>query len=426
MARGQAKRPRGVTMAVAAAVVLVMLAAAGLAVQRSVRWQLYDGSLRAADYWSAEPRILSAGLGFDGIIGLAEIDPASVREAGGAWFSGARCVDGSKPPDAARTSAAPANRIGISFRGYADHDDGLPVVFSWPVAGETVDPTDFLLTLNNGDTAVPHAAGLFPNWERNERNVVVLFGDFGNRGRAGEADAIFPVRFDIVADASPLVLVGPGGREVSAVGMSWATTETPYDSGPRLVGAKLNRIDGPPAGEGGVMLFGLADYFPNDEFATLGGGDFRLRVLTTGGFSPDGVTALTPEAFERHFRLHARGTDGATVLIDRSGTDYAVSGGIIRVVGLSDLGAKKATGRDDCYAEDRDNYIDIVLAGDEAAARNITHVEIPALPGGYAPFYNPGGPGPEPFPEVRYTAPGPPDLEPVIDALDDPMRVDRN
>ncbi len=32
---------------------------------------------------------------------------------------------------------------------------------------------------------------------------------------------------------------------------------------------------------------------------------------------------------------------------------------------------------------------------------------------------------PEPFEGVRYTAPGPPDLEPVIMALDDPMRVDR-
>jgi hypothetical protein len=56
------------------------------------------------------------------------------------------------------------------------------------------------------------------------------------------------------------------------------------------------------------------------------------------------------------------------------------------------------------------------------AARSITFVEVPAE-GDYLPLYNPGGPGPEPFPDVRYTAPGPPDLEPVINALDDPMRV---
>jgi hypothetical protein len=35
---------------------------------------------------------------------------------------------------------------------------------------------------------------MFPNWELNERNVVVLYGEFANRGSASEADAIFPVR----------------------------------------------------------------------------------------------------------------------------------------------------------------------------------------------------------------------------------------
>ena len=43
------------------------------------------------------------------------------------------------------------------------------------------------------------------------------------------------------------------------------------------------------------------------------------------------------------------------------------------------LTPKMETFYDDCYAEDRDNYIDIILVGDEAAARNITHVEIPSL-----------------------------------------------
>jgi hypothetical protein len=71
------------------------------------------------------------------------------------------------------------------------------------------------------------------------------------------------------------------------------------------------------------------------------------------------------------------------------------------------------------------NYIDIILVRDVAAARNLTHVEIPSLKGGYRAFYNPGGPGPEPFQGMRYTAPGPPGLEPVLIALDDPMRASR-
>src|SRR6185295_18859700 len=52
--------------------------------------------------------------------------------------------------------------------------------------------------------------------------------------------------------------------------------------------------------------------------------------------------------------------------------------------------------------------------------------EIPSIEGHYRAFYNPGGPGPEPYEGIRYTAPGPPDLEPVIMAIDNPMRVSRN
>ena len=69
------------------------------------------------------------------------------------------------------------------------------------------------------------------------------------------------------------------------------------------------------------------------------------------------------------------------------------------------------------------NYIDIILVGDEDAARNITFLEIPSLEEGYDALYNPGGPGTTPFSGVSYSQPGPRDLEPVIIALDDPMRV---
>jgi hypothetical protein len=66
------------------------------------------------------------------------------------------------------------------------------------------------------------------------------------------------------------------------------------------------------------------------------------------------------------------------------------------------------------------------LSGDDAAVRNINAVEIASLQGGYRALYNPGGPGPELFPDVRCSAPGPPDREPVVIALDDPMRVSRD
>ena len=71
-------------------------------------------------------------------------------------------------------------------------------------------------------------------------------------------------------------------------------------------------------------------------------------------------------------------------------------------------------------------YDGYVAAMQEAGVPPIEAVEIPSLAGGYRAFYNPGGPGPEPFPGVTYTAPGPPDVQPVTMALDDPMRVSRD
>ena len=391
--------------------------------------QLHDGRLVAADYWSEEPLILSAGLGFDNIVGLPDVTEETVREAGGSWYGSVTCTNGEEPAVGSYTSTSSSTVLSRFYKGFSEYDDGLPIVFSWPVATETVDLTDFQFTLNTGEVVFPNSVGMWPNWELNERNIVVVFGDFGNRGLSSEADAVFPVRLDIVEDDTPLLLIGPGGQEFNAVGLSWETDSSPYDSGPKLVGAKLNFVGDEARGEGGLYLAQVIGLMPNDEFSLYDEGDFRIRVLTTGGFSPDGVTGVHPTMYEDFFRVHVNGADGETVLLEKVGVDYQVAGGTLRVVGLSDLGQRenpeKGIYYDGCYTEDRDNYIDIILVGDEEAARNVTFVEIPSLEGGYSAFYNPGGPGPEPFEGVRYTAPGPADMEPVIIALDNPMRVDR-
>ena len=408
--------------------VLVVLAV-GVMNSLNIQDQLFDGALKEADYWSDEPVILSAGMGFEGIIGWPEVNEETVREAEGSWYGSVMCTNGEDPPAGAYTSTVSTAGIELFYKGTAEDDDGLPIVFSWPVATETVDLTDFQFTLNTGDIVFPNSAGMLPNWELNERNTVVVFGDFGNRGLSSEEGAVFPVRLDIVEDETPLLLIGPNGQEFNAVGLSWETDTSPYDSGPKLVGAKLNHVGNEALGEGGLGFGTRSGVLPNDELSLYDEGDFRIRVLTTGGFSPDGITGLTPTMFEDFFRIHAKGPNGEVVLLERVGQEYVVAGGTLRIVGLSDLGQKENPAEgifyDDCYAEDRDNYIDIILVGDEAAARNITYVEIPSLEGGYNAFYNPGGPGPEPFEGVRYTAPGPADLEPVINALDNPMRVSR-
>ena len=270
-----------------------------------------DGVLVGADYWADEPMILSAGLGFEGIIGIDELSEEGVREAEGSWFGSMTCTNGEEP--ASRTGATAKNVMAVIATGNPDFSDALPIVFSWPVATETIDITDFQFTLNNGELGYLEGFTMFPNWEDNERNVVVVFGEFANRGSASEADAIFPVRLDIVGD---LILVGPGGEEVNARGLSWETDATPYDMGPSLVGAKINYVDPEPVGEGGEpLLEQITGAFPNDEIAVHGEGDFRIRVLTTGGFSPDGFLAVQPDDYEDFFRVHANGPNGETVLL---------------------------------------------------------------------------------------------------------------
>jgi len=399
----------------------------------------FDGDLVGADYWSEEPKILSAGLGFADIGGVPvpTLTAEIVRQAGGAWLFD---IDCDTTNTGFFTSTATQQQLGLVYvlqtpygelRDGSIGLDGLPIVFSWPVLTNTIDLTDFQFTLNTGEIIRPLAASSQPNWENNERNCVVVWNDWGNRLPSSDPNARFPVKLEIVADDTPLTLVGPNGQLVSAVGLTWETDSSPYDenNGPRLVGAKLNYVGDRPIGEGVSNSFTeqiLAGLLPaNSEFDLYGGGDFRLRMLTTGGFSPDGVRGVLPTDYEKFFRIHVRGENGDTVLIERDSVDYQVLGGTLRVIGLSDLGLVEGNGVEygDCYAEDRDNYIDIILVGDTAAARNITFLEIPSLEGGYSAFYNPGGPGTTPFEGVTYTQPGPRDLEPVIIALDDPMRV---
>ena len=402
----------------------------------------FDGDLIEADYWSEEPKILSAGLGFCDIGGIPvpAITEEITQQAGGAWLSDIDCDTANT---LAFTTTTTQQQLGLFYilqTPYGELQDGsigldgLPIVFSWPVLTNTIDLTDFQFTLNTGEIVTPLAASSQPNWENNERNCVVVWADWGNRLPSSDPNARFPVKCEIVEDDTPLTLVGPNGQLVSAVGLSWETDSSPYDdnNGPRLVGAKLNYVGDGPVGEGvsnSITQQALAGILaPNSEFDLYGGGDFRLRMLTTGGFSPDGVRGVLPTDYEKFFRIHVLGENGDTVLIEQDNVDYQVLGGTLRVIGLSDLGAAEGGGVEygDCYTEDRDNYIDIILVGDEAAARNITFLEIPSLEEGYSAFYNPGGPGTTPYPGVSYTQPGPRDLEPVIMALDDPMRVTYN
>jgi len=368
-----------------------------------------------ADLWTERPEILSAGYGFDGILGIpGGLTEEAVRAAGGAWNT-VTCSDGRIE---GLTSAASINGITFAYGFPSTFGDGLPVVFSWPVLPSSVDREDFEVHLNTGDIVIPDGVSIIPNQDFNERNTVVLVSPgLGNRLLPSEPGAIYPTEVRIVSGNSPLMLVGPQGP-VSAVGLI-GTGGHPYISGPFLVGAKLSRMNA--AGDDGPMPFS-ANTNGNDGISLYGAAaQYRLRVLTSGGFSPDGVQAVRPDEFERYFQLQVRLDNGSTQALTQTGVVYDLDGSSLEIVGLAELGqAASSVPYDDCYIEDGDNQIDIILAGDEAAMRKVSAVIIPATDN---PFFNPGGPGRNPVPGINYTAPGPFDVEPVTLAIDDPKVV---
>jgi len=373
--------------------------------------QLQRPVLINADLWTDRPEILAAGYGFEGIMGVPGLFNAGdlnlAIEAGAGVNMDWAGLDPVPPLRNLTSAASPIGVAAAGFGTYPLYADAMPIEVSWPLLPGTVAPENIAITLNTGETVNPVAAALNPNYDHNERHVVVVFGRFGNRLTPGTPGAVYPVNVSFVEGNSSMMAVGPNGP-VSVTGLS-RTSSNPYVAGPSLVGAKLNHFspvgDSPPPALGGA--------FPNDAY-TLYGDDaqYRLRLYTSGGFSPDGVSGFLPTDFEQSFRLHAVDANGNEVVITRTGVSYDLGVGKVQVVGLAEVGPPLESpiveGQPDraYYVEDHDNYFDIVLKGDEEAIRLLQWVEIPtSAEPGYTDIYNPGGPGRTPAPGVAYTKP---------------------
>ena len=386
--------------------------------------QLRRDVLINADLWEDEPRILAAGFGFEGIMGVPGLLSASnlsrAVSAGAGVNLDWAALDPVPPLRNLTSAGSPIGIVLAGFGAWVEFADAMPIEFSWPILPSTVSPASIAITLNTGEVVFPEAAALNPNYDYNERHVIVVFGEFGNRLLPGESEAVYPIGIEIVAGDAPLMAVGPDGP-VSLVGLTQDSTN-PYLAGPSLVGAKLSRFS--PVGD--FPPPALAGAFPNDGYSLFGDdAQFRLRLFTSGGFSPDGVSGLVPDDFERFFRLHATDTDCRPVIISAAGRRYELGTKWLEVVGIAELGAPPDGPADRAYyVEDHDNYFDIILKGDAAAVARINAVEIPtsAVPG-YFDIYNPGGPGRTPDPDTTYTRPALPQLQPVFVSLDDPRTV---
>ena len=385
--------------------------------------QLHTDVLINADLWSDHPQILAANYGFEGIIGIHglltanDLDKA-IDAGAGVNLDWAAL----KPTPPLRNLTSGAGELGVLSVGFGNivpDADAMPIEVSWPLLPSSVSPDNIQITLNTGAVVTPVAAALNPNYDYNERHVIVVFGKFGNRKMPGEVGAVYPIEVTFVPGTSPLMAVGPDGP-VSIVGLS-APSSNPYLAGPALVGARLTRYSSagdfpPPA---------LDTAFPNDAYSLYGAdAQYRLRLFTSGGFSPDGVSGYMPGDFASTFRLRAVNSQGETILIDQANHWYDLGVGKLEVLGLAEVGPPVGDTTRPYYAEDHDNYFDIVLKGDEAAIRLLKQVELPtsSVPG-YENIYNPGGPGRTPQPGTTYTKSALPQLYPIAFSLDQPGTV---
>lgn len=401
--------------------------------QGSTYAQLHRDIVIGADIYggaSSTPRILAAGYGFEGIQGipgLLTVNQIPLAIAAGAGVVGELVgVDPAAPLRNVTSGAAP---VGIQVEGFSDSSitqtfmDAMPVEFSHPVLPSTVLPQNFRVRLNTGDVVTPLYVAQNPNYDFNERQTIVAFGYFGNRLPSDDPAAVHPVSFEVVASATPLKLITPRGL-VDGTGLS-KTSNNPYDpyNGPTLVGAKLSRLslagDYPPVG--------LTQSVGNHgvEYYGTGRDLYRLRLFTSGGFSPNGVSGFEPQEFSRFFQLTAVGTRGKTVTVAESGVKYRVRGGWVQVLGIADLGTGLSADPNYTYAEDHDNQFDIIIkASSPTAARALRDVILPdPRLGTHSPIYNPGGPGTIPLPQYRYTQPSPGQTMAVEFALNAPATI---
>lgn len=401
-----------------------MVAAQSAGQQMPAYIQLQRPVVVNADLWSDRPEILAANYGFEGIIGIPGLTSAADLDRAIAAGAGVNldwaALDPVPPLRNLTSGAGVIGTAGAGFGGSPLFGDAMPIEVSWPILPGSLAPDNIAITLNTGEVVAPQFAALNPNYDHNERHVIVVFGQFGNRLAPGQPGAVYPVDVAFVGGASPLMAVGPDGP-VSIVGLRQSSSN-PYVAGPALVGAKLNLFS--PVGD--FPPPALAGSFPNDAYSLYGeDAQYRLRLFTSGGFSPDGVSGFIPTDFSTFFRLHATDAAGNPVLIDEAGRDYDLGVGTLRVVGLAEVGAPVEGVADRAYyVEDHDNYFDIVLKGDEAAIRRLLTVEIPtAAEPGYSDIYNPGGPGRTPAAGTIYTRPALRQFFPIDLSLDAPRTV---
>lgn len=372
----------------------------------------------AADLWSPFPKILSGEPGFQGIVGISAQNQGVVEATGGAWNSNLNVcpLSGLNAPAKVRTASIPAQFIANMYdcTCKANLFDGLPLCFSWPIVPSSIKRDFIQYTRSDGAVFSPRCISGRPNFEYNERHCIVMFDNFMTRAVPGEPGRLYMKKIEVIGD---LMLVGPNGTRVSAKGMSNepSSDKTSYQSGPFIMASRLDRLNNigetsailpsaTSAANSGLDLYG-------DQCDSEYDYKYRLRIFFSGGMTPDGVTNLKPTQFADYFTIKLK-TGFKVEDTSPNMVTYNEITALMSVLGLADLGSKQDQ-YDDCYEEDKDNYIDFIIcvSGPETEAEANLFIQVVD---GVIAFekqkylFTPGGPGQTPTLGTRYTAPSGP------------------
>ena len=370
--------------------------AADQAVTTAVASSLNTPITFGADYFAATPSIITANYGFEGYLGVPNLigTGPSAQSAAFAGNVPYQSIDPSlnAPARAYYSAVGIATILSTYGVSVTSGMDTIPVVFSHPILPTSVTTAAFQVTMNTGVIVTPLTVGFLPNSEYNERQTVVIAGYWGNRILPGNPGAEYPVSVRIVTSPTELKLVTPLGL-VSAVGLNIESKNSYVTgNGPRVLAAKLNVFS--DLGESNPSWL-TASYANSGSDLFGSSAQYRLRLYTSAGFSPDGITSILPTEFSKYFILSATDVSGNTVQITQSGVNYTIPGyGDIRVLGIADTGPLQST-YNTAYVEDHDNQYDIILSGDSMAIARLATIRMPSS-GFYSPVYNPGGPGNNP------------------------------
>lgn len=291
--------------------------------------------------------ILSAYYGYDDCLGVADANGAGTN-ADEAEAAGCRVVETGAGEEV--TSAPTPLALALICAGQAGPEvlkalDGMPVVLAGAIAGGTLQPGDFRVTLSDGTSRTPVCATTAPANEGNEGRTALLIGDFGAR-QALPGESVLgpsPVALDVVGSVEL-----EGGAATDALGARYTGVFLDYRLGPGMVLAEVAPFT--TAGEG---TFGKG--LPNDCRTSYPATTHVLRVTWSGGVSVDGVRAI-PSNRTAIFDVRAETDQGRLVSVG----DPAL-GDAIRLLGLADLGNGVGLSPD-TYVADGDNIVDLCLA----------------------------------------------------------------